>query len=170
MCIPIHIHTHTVCPEKVQPLLIRWEWFAQHQCNLSAIESGLECACVNNDDFTVLVSGAVDSVEWACVLCGCHIQMTEWIEQQIYIKFCIKLELFFAETIWIQMATGMDKWWFTASSQKHVHSCITSGAEFFEEMSNHPGDSVPLWPRFGVLRLWLFPKLTSLWKGRDFRT
>ena len=25
-------------------------------CNLAAKESGLECACVNNDDFTVLVS------------------------------------------------------------------------------------------------------------------
>ena len=30
---------------------------------LAAKESGLECACVNNDDFIVLVSGAVDTVE-----------------------------------------------------------------------------------------------------------
>ena len=29
----------------------------RHQCNLVAKESGLECTCVNNDDFTVLVSG-----------------------------------------------------------------------------------------------------------------
>ena len=54
--------------EKVQPLLIEWEWLVQHQCNLAAEESGLEC--VNNDNFTALVSGAVDTVEWACVLCG----------------------------------------------------------------------------------------------------
>ena len=33
------------------------EWFAQHGCNLAAKASGLECACVNNADFTVLVSG-----------------------------------------------------------------------------------------------------------------
>ena len=33
------------------------EWFAQHQCNLAAKESGLGCTCVNNADFTVLVSG-----------------------------------------------------------------------------------------------------------------
>ena len=26
--------------------------------NLATKESGLECACVNNDDFTVLVSGS----------------------------------------------------------------------------------------------------------------
>ena len=45
------------CPENVQPLWIWWEWFAQHQCNLAAKESGLECTWVNNDDFTVVVSG-----------------------------------------------------------------------------------------------------------------
>ena len=42
-----------VCPEKVQPLIIKQE----HPCNLAAKECGLECTCVNNDDFTVLVSG-----------------------------------------------------------------------------------------------------------------
>ena len=35
----------------------------QYQCNLAAKESGLECTCVNNDDFTVLVMGVVDTVE-----------------------------------------------------------------------------------------------------------
>ena len=29
----------------------------QHRYNLAAKGSGLECACVNNDNFTVLVSG-----------------------------------------------------------------------------------------------------------------
>ena len=55
-----HIHTCVcvVCPGKVQPLLIWWEQFEWHRCNLAAKESGLECACVNNDDFTVLVSGS----------------------------------------------------------------------------------------------------------------
>ena len=46
--------THKACPEKVQPLLIQ---FVGHRCNLAAKESGLECTCVNNDEFTVLVSG-----------------------------------------------------------------------------------------------------------------
>ena len=36
--------------------------FVQHRCNLGGKESGVECACVNNDAFTVLV-GAVDTVE-----------------------------------------------------------------------------------------------------------
>ena len=40
----------------------------QHQCNLEAKENGLECTCLNNDDFTVLVGGVggwatVDTIE-----------------------------------------------------------------------------------------------------------
>ena len=62
------------CPEKAQPLLIEWEQFAWHPYNLAAKESGLECACVNNDDFSV---GMVDAIEQACVLCGHHIQ-NDW--------------------------------------------------------------------------------------------
>ena len=53
---------YEICPEKAQSLLIQREQIA-HRCNLAAKESGLECAWVNNDDFTVLVSGAVDTVE-----------------------------------------------------------------------------------------------------------
>ena len=64
---------YKVCPEKVQPLLIKQEQFARHPCILAAKESGLGM-CMNNDDFTGLVSGVVDAVEWACVLCGRHIQ------------------------------------------------------------------------------------------------
>ena len=30
---------------------------AGHLCNLADKESGLQCTCVNNDDFTVLVGG-----------------------------------------------------------------------------------------------------------------
>ena len=33
-----------------------------------------------------------------------------------------------------------------------------SHAVFFGETSNHPGDSAPLQPRFGALRLLAFPK------------
>ena len=44
---------------KIEPLLIYRE---QHQCNLAVKDSGLECACVNND-VTALVSGAVDIIE-----------------------------------------------------------------------------------------------------------
>ena len=47
---------HEICLEKVQPLLIQREWLVWHWCNLAAKKSELECACMNNDNLTVLVS------------------------------------------------------------------------------------------------------------------
>ena len=45
-------------------------------------------------------------------------KMTEQIEQRICIKFCVKLEHFSMETIWmIQKAIAMSTWWLAASSQ-----------------------------------------------------
>ena len=85
--------------------------------------------------------------------------MTEWVEQRICIKFCVKLEHPSAETIrMIQKAAAMSYWGLAASSRQYTHSCITSHAEFFAKTSNHPGDSVPLQPRFGALQLLAFPK------------
>ena len=52
----------------------------------------------------------------------------------------------------------MGNWWLAASSQQCIYSCIRSCVEFFGKTSNHPGDSAPLQPRFGTLRLLAFPK------------
>ena len=85
--------------------------------------------------------------------------MNEQVEQKICIKFYIKLEHSSAETIWmIQKAPAMGNWWLAASSRQWTHSCITSCAEFFCEISNHPGDSAPLQPRFDALWLLAFSK------------
>ena len=51
------VNLYKVCLEKVQPLLTQQKGFAWHWCNLAAKESGWECTRVNNDDFTVLISG-----------------------------------------------------------------------------------------------------------------
>ena len=40
----------------------------------------------------------------------------------------------------------------------------------FDKRANHPGDSAPLPPRFGVLALLPFPKLKSPLKGKRFQT
>ena len=129
---------------KVQSLLIWWEWFVWHWCNLTAKESGLECACVNSDDFTVLLSGGVDAIEWACVLCGCGIQ-NDWVEWQICIKFCVKLEHSSMETIWIiQKPAALGNWWLADSPWQCTRLCIMSYEQFFGETSNHSGDSAPL--------------------------
>ena len=56
---------YEICLEKAQPLLISQEQFVQHQCKLAAKESGLKCACVKKDDFTVIIGGqgAIDAIE-----------------------------------------------------------------------------------------------------------
>ena len=101
--------------------------------------------------------GVGDAIEWACVLCGHHIQ-NDWVEQWICIKFCIKLEHSSTETIWkSQKATATGNWWLAASSQQCACSCSTS-YELFGKTSNHPGNSAPLKPTFGTLQLLAFPK------------
>ena len=85
--------------------------------------------------------------------------MTQWAEQRVCIKFCVKLEHSSAESIgMIQKAAPMGNWWLAASSQPHPRSCITFHAECFSETSNHPGDLAPLQPRFGTLWLLAFPQ------------
>ena len=85
-------------------------------------------------------------------------KMTEQVEQQICIKFYVKLEHCSTETIQIQKATALGNRWLAASSQQCACSCIMSCAEVFGETSNHPGDSAQIQPRFGTLRLLAFPK------------
>ena len=139
-------------------------------CNLEAKESGLECACVNNDAFTVLVKGGGNSMEWACVLCGCFIQ-NDSVEQWICIKFCVELEHSSVETIgMIQKPAAMGNWWLATSSWQHACSCITSHAELFGETSSQLGASAPYGSDLVPYDFWLFSKLKSPLKGKRFQT
>ena len=98
-------------------------------------------------------------------------KMTEWSEQGICIKFCMKLEHFSMKTIWmIQKATAMGSWWLAASSWQRTHSCMMSRAEFFGETSNHPGDSASHSPDLACCDFLLFPKLKLPLKGKRFQT
>ena len=91
--------------------------------------------------------------------------MTKWVEQLICIKFFIKLEY---SSVVIQKAAAIGNLWLAASSRQRAHSCFTACAEFFCEISSHPGDLALLQLRFGAMTLLAFPK-THLWKGRDCR-
>ena len=55
-------------------------------------------------------------------------------------------------------ATAKGNWWLAASSQQCTLSCIMSCAKFFDETSNHAGESAPLQPRFCALWLLASPK------------
>ena len=114
--------------------------------------------------------GVVDAIEWACGLCGCHIQ-NDWVRRTRNLhQVLLKLEYASTETIWMtQKATAMDNWWLAASSQQCAHSCIMSHAECFGETSNHPGDWAPYSPDLVPCDFWLFPKLKSPLKEKIFQ-
>ena len=81
-------------------------------------------------------------------------KMTEWVEQWICVKFCVKLEHLSMETIQIvQKAAAMGNGGLAALSWQCTRSCIMSLAECFCKTSICPGDSAPILPRFGTL--WL---------------
>ena len=65
---------------------------------------------MNNDDFTLLVSGGGRHGR-VTVLCAIAFKMTEVVEQWICIRFCVKLEHSSVETIqMIQEAAAMGNW------------------------------------------------------------
>ena len=97
-------------------------------------------------------------------------RMTERVQQQICIKFCIKLEYSSMGTIQvIQEATAMGNWWLAASQQCTTHaSCLVQSfpaKHQFTEMTQPPysPDLVPC-------DFWLFPKLKSPLKVKRFQT
>ena len=148
-----HKTIYKVNREKIQPLLIQWEWFVWYRCYLTANKSGLECTRVNNDDFTGPVSGA-GKRRWVS-MCTVWLSHSKWLNE---LKFCVKLEHSSMETIcMIQKAAAVGNRRLAASSQ-YACLCITSHAEFFCETANHPRDSALLQPRFGTLQLLAFPK------------
>ena len=69
-----------------------WHW-----CNLAAKESGLKCKFMNNDDFTVLVSGGGRWLARACVLCG-HLIQNDWASRAknlhpSHVEFFVKYQI-----------------------------------------------------------------------------
>ena len=97
-------------------------------------------------------------------------KMPEQVEQQICIKFCIKLRHSSSETIWMmQKATATSNWWLAASSwQQHTQASWL--LQSFGRTSNHPGDSALYSPDLVPCNFWLFSKLKSPLKGKWFQT
>ena len=102
-----------------------------------------------------------------------HIQnhmQNKQLRQWICTKFCDKLERSSTETIqMMQKAAAMGNWWSAASLKQRAHACITSTAKLVKhpvtQVTQHlySQDLVPF-------DFWLFQKLKSPLKGRDFRS
>ena len=115
--------------------------------------------------------GVADTVDWACVLCGCHIQ-NDWASRATNLhQTCVKLEHSSTETTqMIQKDATTGNWWLAASSQECIHSCIPSHAEIFVKHQITQVTQPPYSPDLTSCNFWLFPKLKSPLKGKRFQT
>ena len=122
-------------------------------------------ACMNNDDFTVLVSGG-GRFCWvrACVLCSLHIQ-NDWASRTINLhQILFKLEHSSMETIQLikKVITGshlvIGNWWLAASLRDVPAHASWVVQSVFGKTSNCPDDSAPLQPRFSALQLLASPQ------------
>ena len=130
-----------------------------HLCNLAAKEDELECTCVNNNDFTVLVSGSGTCLRvsvctvWPCIqddresrTKNFH-QTLHWALTFLHGNYSDDSE----GHSYGQLVIG--SFITTMSPLMHHISCRAFG-----ETSNHPGDSVSLHPRFDAQWVLDFPK------------
>ena len=138
---------------------------------MAAKETGLECTCVNNDDFTVLVSGAVDAIEWHVYCVAVTVKVIEQVEQCICIKFCVKLEHSSTETIWvIQKASALGNWCLTASTQPLTTYVSHLMQSFLAKHQITQMTQPPYSPDLVLCNFWLFTKPKSPLKGKRFQT
>ena len=98
-------------------------------------------------------------------------KMTEQAEQQICIKFCIKVEHSSTEPIQIiHEATAMGNWWLAALSWQCSCSYIMSHEEFFVKHQITHMIQLPYSPDLAPCNFLLFSKLKSPLKGKRFLT
>ena len=113
----------------------------------------------------------VDAIEWACVLCGHHIQ-NDWASRAINLhQILLEAWTFLSETIqMIQKASAMDNWWLAASSQQCACSCITFVQRVLVKLQITHGTHLPYSPHLVPCHFCFFPKQKSHLKGKGFQT
>ena len=153
----MYIYVYIRSLSRKSPTIINiMRMFVQHWCKLTAKESGLECACMNNGDFTVLVSGGGLSEHVYCV--ASHSKWLTEYNNESASDFALSLTIppwklfrwFRRPQLW---STG-DWQLFHNNMTPHASRLI----QFFGETPNHPGNSALLQPRFDALWLLAFPK------------
>ena len=79
-------------------------------------------------------------------------EMTEQVEQQICIQFCVKLEHSYMETIWvIQKAAAVGNWRLAASSDNAPAHASPLLQRFWQKYQITQVTQPLLQPRFGIL-------------------
>ena len=111
--------------------------------------------------------GVVDTVEWARVLCDHRIQVTEWVEQQICIKFCVKLGHSSTELFGRFRRLQL---WATGAWQLYHHGVPAHASRLMQSsLAKHQITQLtqlPYSPDLAPCNFWLFPKLKLPLKGK----
>jgi hypothetical protein len=119
---------HTRCLEIMQPFWISREPAAWPWSNSAARQRRPYCVSMNSHAPVGLVSRQWNVVDWACVLCDCHIHTDRESRSASSGQCACPFYSYRADLF------------------------------FFCKTSHHPGLSAPLKPRFGSLWLLVFPK------------
>ena len=142
-----------------------------HWCNLAGKGSGLECAGVNNDDFTVLVSGG-SRCPWvsACTVWLSHSKwLSEWSNESAS-DFALSLNTCLRKLLG---GFGRPQLWATGDGQLHHNKVPTHASHLVKSfLVKHQITQVtqPSYsPGLVPCDFWLFPKLNSLLKRNRFQ-
>ena len=109
--------------------------------------------------------GAVDAIEWACILCGCCIQNDQVSRAMNLHQFCVKPEHSSVETIRMFRRPQL---WATGDWQLHHDGTPTHASRLMQSFWwNVSSDSAPLKPRFGALQLLAFPKTKIIFEREE---
>ena len=94
-------------------------------------------------------------------------KMIKWVEQQICIKFCVKLEHSSMKTIWM---IKRPKLWATTDWYLHHNNAPARASRLMQSFLVKQKITQVTQPRFGTLWLLAFSQNQNhLWKGRDYR-
>ena len=130
------------------------------------------CAFMNNDDFTVLVSGG-SRCHWVS-MCTVWLSHSEWLSKEnneSTPNFALSLNIPPQKLSgWFRRSWLWAKWWLAASSGQFPRSCITSCAVFLVKHQVTQVTQRPYSQDLLPCGFWLFPKLKSPLKGKRFQT
>ena len=111
--------------------------------------------------------GVADAVEWAHVLCGCHIQ-NDWARRAMNLHHILHWAWTFLHRNYSDDSEVCSYGQLVIGNFITTMSPLTQ--RFFCETSSHPGDLAPYSPDLVPWDFWLFPKLKSPLKGKRFQT
>ena len=114
--------------------------------------------------------GVVDAIRWACALCDCCIQNDSWVEQQICIKLCCKVELLHGNYSddseghsYGQLVIG------SFITTTHLLTHQISYRIFLQIIKSRQVTQPPTGQIWHPVISGFSPNWNHLWKGRDFR-